>query len=107
MIKVLMKKYHEEIVNNRRYFHANPELSLKEKETSHYVITELEKLNIPYVQVGEYGIIATIEGTRTDRMIALRADMDALPITEENDHLAYQSKNTGVMHACAHDARCC
>lgn len=102
-MKDLIKKYHDEIVTMRRHLHANPELSLHEKETSNYIIQVLDDLNIPFVRVGDFGIVATIEGNRTDRMIALRADMDALPIVEENDHLDYQSKNKGVMHACGHD----
>lgn len=69
MLKELIKKYHAEIVKDRRYLHAHPELSLQERETSYYIINTLKKLNIPYVRVGDYGIIATIEGTRTDRMI--------------------------------------
>ena len=64
---------------------------------------ELKKLGIPFELAGDYGIVATIEGTSKHQMVALRADMDALPIHENNGHLPYCSKNPGVMHACGHD----
>lgn len=87
----------------RRHFHANPELSLHEAETSKRIASELDGMGIPYVRVGDHGLVATIAGTRVDRMVALRADMDALPIHEANTHLDYASKVPGVMHACGHD----
>lgn len=91
------------LVALRREFHASPELSLEEKETSNKIKRELDKMGIDYVVVGDYGIVATIEGKNKDKMIALRADIDALPIKEENN-ISYKSKNDGVMHACGHDA---
>lgn len=87
----------------RREFHQKPELSLKESRTSRRIGEELDSLGIPYIRVGEYGIVATVEGTCGDRAVALRADMDALPIQEDNQHLDYQSEVPGVMHACGHD----
>lgn len=87
----------------RRELHRLPELSLHESRTSQRIATELENIGVPYVRVGDFGIVATIEGTRTDRVVALRADMDALPIQEDNPHLDYCSQTAGVMHACGHD----
>lgn len=87
----------------RREFHRQPELSLQESRTSRRIMEELDAIGVPYVRVGDHGIVATIEGTRGDRMVALRADMDALPIQEDNPHLDYQSQTPGVMHACGHD----
>lgn len=87
----------------RREFHRLPELSLQEKRTSLRIRDELDQLGIPYVTVGQYGIIATITGTRSDRVVALRADIDALPIEEANSHLDFKSEVPGVMHACGHD----
>lgn len=95
--------HHDYIVGLRRHFHQHPELSLKEQDTAELIKEELAKLGVPFITVGDYGIVATIEGQRTDQMVALRADMDALPICEENAHLDYCSQNHGVMHACGHD----
>lgn len=87
----------------RRELHSLPELSLHESRTSQRIAEELDAIGVPYVRVGEFGIVATIEGTSRDRVVALRADMDALPIQEDNPHLEYCSKTEGVMHACGHD----
>lgn len=91
------------MIDIRRELHRHPELSFGEAKTSALIRSELDALGIPYVNVGTHGIVATIEGTRTDRMVALRADMDALPIHEANQHLDYRSQQQGVMHACGHD----
>lgn len=96
---------HEIIVEKRRFIHANPELSFQEKETAAYVSAELRKLGLePKEGVGGHGIVALIEGKKesSDKVVALRADMDALPILEAND-VPYCSQNEGVMHACGHD----
>ena len=99
------------IIDDRRYFHENPELSGQEVHTSETVCAKLGALGIPYRRVGNAGIIATIAGTAADaydadgtprQRIALRSDMDALPVTELTE-LPYASKNPGVMHACGHD----
>jgi amidohydrolase len=83
--------------------HANPELSFHEYETSSFVKARLDEMNIPWQPMAGTGIVALIKGEKSsDRVIALRADMDALPITEAND-VPYISKNEGVMHACGHD----
>jgi len=88
----------------RRYLHEHPELSFEEVETSRFIENELRKIDHLHIEtnVGGYGIVATLT-TGHGPTIALRADMDALPIQEENNH-SYVSKNDGVMHACGHDA---
>ncbi len=92
-----------EWVQIRRHLHAHPELSFEEYETAAFVAAQLDKLHIPYEQVCGTGIVALIEGRNPgSKCIALRADMDALPITEENE-TTYRSQNEGVMHACGHD----
>jgi amidohydrolase len=103
-IKELAKQYHPEVVEQRRHIHANPELSFSEFETSKYICSQLDKMGIPYKNgFVETGIAAIIEGNNPEKKtIALRADIDALPIQEENE-VAYKSKNDGVMHACGHD----
>lgn len=89
-------------VELRRYFHLNPELSLKEFNTSKKIIEELEKLNIEYIKVGETGVCGFIKGEKPGKTIVLRADIDALPINELNE-CDYKSKIENVMHACGHD----
>lgn len=89
----------------RRHLHTYPELSFEEKNTSLFVQNRLNELNISYqTHIGGYGVVGYIKGKNPDKKtIALRADMDALPITEANQ-TEYTSKNIGVMHACGHDA---
>ncbi|GAB3046685.1 amidohydrolase [Virgibacillus ainsalahensis] len=94
----------EEMIEIRRYLHENPELSFKEEKTANY-IAEFYKDKDVQIQrnVGNgYGIVVTIKGENPGKTIGLRADFDALPITEETD-VPFQSKNAGVMHACGHD----
>ncbi len=100
----LAKKDSDYVVKARRYLHQNPELSMEEKETSAYIQKELTALGVPFEIVPPYGVLAKIEGKNADKMIALRGDIDALPIQEENDHLTYKSTVPKVMHACGHDA---
>jgi amidohydrolase len=103
-IKQLAASIHPSLIDIRRHIHANPELSFAEYNTMDFVAAELDKLHIPYIKgVAETGLVALIEGKNPGkRCIALRADMDALPITEAND-IPYKSRNAGVMHACGHD----
>lgn len=102
-IKELAKKYSSEFIEVRRHLHAHPELSYQEFETSKFVQQKLSEFNIPFEVKATTGVIGLIRGKNPDsRIIALRADMDALPITEQND-VTYKSINTGVMHACGHD----
>lgn len=103
-IMKLATQEQEYMVKIRRELHEHPELSLQEQWTSNKICDELKAMGIPYVIAGNYGIIATLEGGNTDNMVALRADMDALPIQENNPHLPYQSKIPNVMHACGHDS---
>ncbi|MEP6951803.1 MAG: M20 family metallopeptidase [Ginsengibacter sp.] len=102
-IKELAAKYADEFIEIRHYLHARPELSFHEFETSKYIQQKLSDWNIGYQVMAITGVVGIIKGKNTDnKIIALRADMDALPITELNE-IDYRSKNTGVMHACGHD----
>ena len=103
-IRQLAKQYAPETIEMRRHLHAHPELSFKEYQTSAFVQEKLKGLGIPYEIRSSTGVIGLIQGKNPDkRVIALRADMDALPIKEENA-VPYKSQNEGVMHACGHDA---
>jgi amidohydrolase len=97
----------DSIIKLRRWFHAHPESSFQEVETSNKIKQELDKLQIPYETVGRTGVIGIIKGefyeTNNTPVIALRADIDALEIEEKND-VEYKSINKGLMHACGHDA---
>jgi amidohydrolase len=102
-IKSLAKQYLDEFIAVRQHLHANPELSYQEFETSKFVQSKLSSFGIPFEVKATTGVLGMIKGKNPgSRTIALRADMDALPIQEENE-LAYKSKNAGVMHACGHD----
>ena len=103
-IKELSEKIFDEVIANRRHLHTHPELSFCEKNTSAFVKSKLDAMNISWEAKADTGIVAIVKGKQpSDKVIALRADMDALPITEAND-LSYTSQNKGVMHACGHDA---
>lgn len=102
-IKSLADQNSQETVSNRQYIHQNPELSFQEFGTQAYVEKQLTSYGIKTEKIANTGVIALIEGKNPHKkVIALRADMDALPILEEND-LPYKSQNPGVMHACGHD----
>jgi hippurate hydrolase len=102
-IQQLAKKYAAEFIEIRHHLHANPELSYKEFETSAFVQKKLTEFGIAFEVKATTGVVGLIKGKNPDKkIVALRADMDALPITEEND-VGYKSKNVGVMHACGHD----
>jgi amidohydrolase len=102
-IKSLAAAYAEEFIAIRRHLHAHPELSYEEYETAAFIQQQLQAYNIPFTVMATTGVVGIIEGRNpTSKVIALRADMDALPIVEEND-VAYVSTKTGVMHACGHD----
>jgi amidohydrolase len=103
-IQLIAEEIFNEVVGNRRHLHTNPELSFHEVATSAFVASKLDELEIPYVRMADNGLVGLIVGNKpSDRVVALRADMDALPITETND-VPYKSQNVGVMHACGHDA---
>jgi hippurate hydrolase len=93
----------ETLAGWRRHLHAHPELALQEAATAAFVCARLGELGIPWVAgVGGHGVVATLSRGRSNRSVGLRADMDALPITEATG-LAHASRNPGVMHACGHD----
>ncbi len=101
--KETAKKYESYIIDQRRYFHMHPELSFEEFETTDYIAKELDKMGIPYIRPSETGLIGTIEGKGPGRCVGLRADIDALNVTEKNE-VEYKSQNEGKMHACGHDS---
>ena len=102
-IKSLAAEYADEFIEVRHHLHENPELSYQEFETSKFVQQRLASLGIPFEVKASTGVIGLIQGKNpASRIIALRADMDALPILEEND-VPYKSKQPGIMHACGHD----
>lgn len=92
-----------DLVAWRRHLHAHPELSLQEQDTAKFVCERLSELGIPFMAgVGGTGVVATLTRGNSNRSVGLRADMDALPITETTS-LPYASRTPGVMHACGHD----
>lgn len=96
-------KLFETVVQYRRHLHAHPELSFHEYETSAFIKARLDEMRISWKPMAGTGVVAHIKGElSSDRVVALRADMDALPIIEANE-VSYCSKNNGVMHACGHD----
>ena len=103
-IKELSRNYFEEVVFFRRHFHASPELSMQEHRTASFVAARLNEMGIPCEEgVAQTGVVGVIEGRDpSSALLALRADMDALPIHEKN-RVDYKSANPGVMHACGHD----
>lgn len=90
------------LIQVRRYLHENPELSAKEYQTAAYIRQWLKEWNIPYKTTGNTGTVATIRGKSDVPVIAIRGDIDALPI-HENTGVSFESKNKGIMHACGHD----
>ncbi|SDQ01287.1 amidohydrolase [Mucilaginibacter sp. OK268] len=103
-IQELSQKIFNDVVANRRHLHTNPELSFHEQKTSAFVAGKLEELGLTYEKMADTGLVALIKGDLpSNNVVALRADMDALPIIEAND-VPYKSQNVGVMHACGHDA---
>ncbi len=103
-VKEAVSKIADQLIEIRRQLHTNPELSFHEEKTATYISKLLADWHIPHnTNIGGYGIVGVIEGKNPgSKIIALRADMDALPITEQNN-VDYCSTNDGVMHACGHD----
>ncbi|MFW5819924.1 MAG: M20 metallopeptidase family protein [Bacteroidota bacterium] len=102
-INNLAKEYFEEIVAIRRHLHKHPELSFREFETSGFICSRLDEWGVKYRKdIVKTGIVAEIEGEMPGKIIGFRADIDALPIREEND-FDFKSINEGIMHACGHD----
>lgn len=102
-IKSRAKDINPYLVNTRHHLHANPELSFQEFETSQFIKSELSRIGIEFTSIADTGVVALIEGKNPSKStMALRGDIDALPILEANQ-VDYKSKNKGVMHACGHD----
>jgi amidohydrolase len=92
------------LIETRRYLHQHPELSNREEKTAQYIAEKLRSFGLDEVktQVGKYGVVALLKGAKPGPVVAVRADMDALPILETLD-IPYKSQNPGVKHACGHD----
>jgi len=103
-IRSLAEAHYPDVLAMRRHLHMHPELSYQEVETSSFVAAQLQRLGLEVqTGIGGHGLTAFIRGNNPDsRLVALRADMDALPIVEQND-VEYKSKREGLMHACGHD----
>src|SRR5215216_5984788 len=102
-IRSLAKQYAPAFIDVRHHLHANPELSYQEFETSKFVQNKLASYGIPFEVIATTGVVGLIQGKNPDkRIVAIRADMDALPIKEENN-VPYKSTKDGIMHACGHD----
>ena len=108
LLDILTQKLEEKegrIIEMRRYLHAHPELSFEEEKTAQYIADFYKDVPVDKVETnygGGNGVVVTIKGAQPGKTIAIRADFDALPITEETD-VAFKSTNPGVMHACGHD----
>lgn len=103
-ITASIKKHTEAMITFRRDLHSHPELPFEEVRTTKRIAEELAKIGIEYRLTEPTGIIADIKGGKPGKTVALRADIDALPVQELNDSLEYKSTNKGKMHACGHDA---
>lgn len=101
-VRELTKKYAKNIIDLRRKFHEYPEASLNEFNTSKMIKEELDKLGIEYKSAAGTGVIAEIKGKSSNKVIALRADIDGLSVSELNN-CEFKSQNEGLMHACGHD----
>jgi len=95
--------FENEVINNRRHIHKNPELSGKEYNTANFIETKLKEIGLSFSRAAKTGVAALLKGAKPGKTVALRADIDALPITEENK-IFYKSSTDGVMHACGHDS---
>lgn len=103
-ISEIAERLHNEVIQDRRHLHANPELSFKEFETCDYIASRLKEMGIEFQKMADTGLVALIKGDLpSGEVVALRADIDALPISEAND-ISYKSNKAGIMHACGHDA---
>ncbi|MCW5909675.1 MAG: amidohydrolase [Cyclobacteriaceae bacterium] len=101
-VKSLSENIHPEVIQWRRHLHANPELSYEEFNTAAFVAAQLKSFGLAPTPMAGTGLIALIEGKPGKKTVALRADMDALPIEEKNN-VPYKSTKPGIMHACGHD----
>ena len=111
-IEKLSTKIEKKVIEWRRHFHENPELSNREFNTAKYIAKHLRKLGIKVQEgVAKTGVVGILVGDKPGKVVALRADIDALPVTERNNlpfksvvKSTYNGKETGVMHACGHDS---
>lgn len=102
-VREVINKYWDKVKEHREWFHRHPELSHEEKETAAYIAKTLREIGLePKENIGGYGVSAVIQGRGPGKCVGLRADFDALPITECTG-LPYTSENPGVMHGCGHD----
>lgn len=101
-IKELAEKYDSYIIEKRRYFHQHPELSWEEENTTNVIDSELKSMGIETKRGSKTGVTGIIHGGKPGKMVALRSDIDALPIEEHSD-VPFRSLNPGKMHACGHD----
>lgn len=102
-LQAKLKEVEAYVIEMRRYFHENPELSWEEYNTSKKIQEELDKMDIPYQTGCKTGVIASIKGAKEGKVLGIRADIDALPVEEKTD-LDFKSKVEGKMHACGHDS---
>ena len=111
-ISELSKEIESKVIEWRRHLHENPELSNREFNTAKYIVKHLNELGLEVQEgVAKTGVVGLLKGDLPGKVVALRADMDALPVTERNDlsfkslvTSEYNGKKTGVMHACGHDS---
>lgn len=102
-IDEMAERIHNEVIQDRRHLHSNPELSFHEFETRDYIASRLSDMGIEFQEMADTGLVALIKGDIPSiKVVALRADIDALPISEAND-ISYKSNKAGVMHSCGHD----
>ncbi len=102
-IRLEIRNFHGQLVQWRRYLHQRPELGFQEEITANFIADKLTEMGIPHqTSIAKTGIVATIKSPHAGPILALRADMDALPIHEENE-VSYRSQHEGTMHACGHD----
>lgn len=102
-IREMAERLYPKLVEIRRYLHSNPELGATEYNTQNYIIEQLAQEGIVCEKIADTGVVVTIQGKGSGKVVGLRGDIDALPITEQSK-TSYCSKNLGVMHACGHDA---
>ena len=103
IVEEFLKNIYKRLIRHRRWLHQHPELAMQEKETTGYIVEHLKKAGIPFRQMNESGVIADLFVDKSFPTIAIRAEIDAVPIQEETG-LSYSSKYKNVMHACGHDA---
>lgn len=102
-IKKVISRYSEELIRLRRDFHQHPELGFEEHRTADIIADYLVSCGLEVNRMAKTGVVGLLRGSGSGKTLLLRADMDALPVHEQNESLAYCSVNKGIMHACGHD----